>query len=146
MKYLINLEKIEGTDLYKACNFNTLVFDKNGISKLEEYKEEENKPVILEGDLVKTKNGETIYRFAGLTHDGECANLVNVESGKFTSIPFKHIVLHKSYHSNLLEIITTIRKALDCYMVSKTDEENIFKHMEEILAILKKYTTKKGEQ
>lgn len=34
MKYFIDVEKIEGTNLWKAKGFNTLVFDKNGLMKL----------------------------------------------------------------------------------------------------------------
>ena len=34
MKYIIDVEKIEGTNLWKAKEFNTLVFDKNGLMKL----------------------------------------------------------------------------------------------------------------
>lgn len=31
MKYIIELEKLEGTDLYRAKGANTLVFDERGI-------------------------------------------------------------------------------------------------------------------
>lgn len=42
MKYIIELEKIEGTDLWKAKGCNTLVFDKNGIDNiLKPYEKEE---------------------------------------------------------------------------------------------------------
>lgn len=34
MKYIIELEKIEGTDLYKAVGANTLVFDEWGIKNI----------------------------------------------------------------------------------------------------------------
>ena len=34
MKYIIELEKIEGTDLWKAKGCNTLVFDQNGINNI----------------------------------------------------------------------------------------------------------------
>lgn len=34
MKYIIELEPIKGTELYKAKGCNTLVFDKNGIDKI----------------------------------------------------------------------------------------------------------------
>lgn len=34
MKYIIELEKIEGTDLYRAVGANTLVFDERGIKNI----------------------------------------------------------------------------------------------------------------
>ena len=34
MKYIIELEKIEGTDLYRAKGANTLVFDERGIENI----------------------------------------------------------------------------------------------------------------
>lgn len=34
MKYIIELEKIEGTDLYRAVGANTLVFDERGIENI----------------------------------------------------------------------------------------------------------------
>ena len=34
MKYIIELEKIEGTDLYRAIGANTLVFDEKGIKNM----------------------------------------------------------------------------------------------------------------
>ena len=34
MKYIIELEKIEGTDLYRAIGANTLVFDEKGIKNI----------------------------------------------------------------------------------------------------------------
>lgn len=33
-KYIIELEQIKGTELFKAIGCNTLVFDKNGIEKI----------------------------------------------------------------------------------------------------------------
>ena len=43
MKYIIELEKIEGTDLWKAKGCNTLVFDQNGINNILKPLEEEEK-------------------------------------------------------------------------------------------------------
>lgn len=34
MKYIIDVEKIEGTNLWKAKEFNSLVFDENGLDRL----------------------------------------------------------------------------------------------------------------
>ena len=34
MKYIIELEKIEGTDLYRAKGANTLMFDERGIENI----------------------------------------------------------------------------------------------------------------
>ena len=34
MKYIVDLEKIEGTNLYKAKGANTLVFDEKGIKNI----------------------------------------------------------------------------------------------------------------
>lgn len=37
MKYIIEVEQIPGTELYKAKNFNTLIFDQYGLDHLEKY-------------------------------------------------------------------------------------------------------------
>lgn len=50
MKYIIELEKIEGTELYKAKGCNTLVFDKNGIDKILKPLEEETEVCPFEKD------------------------------------------------------------------------------------------------
>jgi len=44
-KYIIELEPIEGTNLYRAKGANTLVFDENGIKNILKPCEEEEKEV-----------------------------------------------------------------------------------------------------
>lgn len=90
MKYIIELEKIEGTDLYKAVGANTLVFDKNGIDNiLTPYEEVE--PVgydkMLVGDIFRFESGTALYEFKGLSKNAERINAVDIESGRFTCLP-----------------------------------------------------------
>lgn len=40
MKYIIEVEQIPGTELWKAKGFNTLIFDQYGLDHLEAYDEE----------------------------------------------------------------------------------------------------------
>lgn len=91
MKYIIELEKIEGTNLYKAKGFNTLVFDNIGIGKLTEYYENEYTFPIQSLDVFKAKNGKKLYRFIehikNETHD--FWNCVDIENGKFVATPAK---------------------------------------------------------
>lgn len=64
MKYIIELEKIEGTDLWKAKGCNTLVFDQNGINNiLKPYEGEERENVdwskVEVDTLVKVYSSDT---------------------------------------------------------------------------------------
>lgn len=56
MKYIIELEEIEGTDLYRAKGANTLVFDKNGIEKILTPLEEEQKCPFEKDELVEVSD------------------------------------------------------------------------------------------
>lgn len=58
MKYIIELEEIEGTDLYRAKGANTLVFDKNGIDKILKPigNEEERKCPFEKDELVEVSD------------------------------------------------------------------------------------------
>lgn len=90
MKYIIELEQIKGTDLWKAKGANTLVFDANGINNiLTPYEKEE--PVgydkMIVGDIFRCKNGKALYEFKGLSKNSERINAVNVESGQFVCLP-----------------------------------------------------------
>lgn len=82
MKYIIELEKIDGTELYKAKGFKTLVFDSYGISLLTPYEE---KRELTEGCTIKTPNGTTLYEFKGFSNDGYL-NVINKSNGKFTCL------------------------------------------------------------
>lgn len=81
MKYIIEVEKIEGTDLFKAKGFNTLVFDSAGLSKLELCDEE-----LVDGCVIKTVNGTTLYEFKGYSNEGYI-NAINLSNNKFVCIP-----------------------------------------------------------
>lgn len=52
MKYIIEVQPIPGTNLYKAKNFNTLVFDQTGLDKLEKVNPKE----IRQGDIIRDKS------------------------------------------------------------------------------------------
>lgn len=82
MKYIIDLEPIEGTNLFKAKGFSTLVFDGYGIGLLEPYELEME---LKEGSLIRTPNGTTIYEFKGYSNDGHI-NAINKSNGKYTSL------------------------------------------------------------
>lgn len=75
MKYVIELEEIEGTDLYRAKGANTLVFDKNGIENILtpiEIEEEEPKCQFKKGEIVEVSEDNIYWRlctFSRLTDD-----------------------------------------------------------------------------
>lgn len=74
MKYIIELEQIEGTDLYRAKGANTLVFDQKGIEKILTPLEEEQKCPFEKDELVEVSD------------DGICWNIrhfVQMEDGKY---------------------------------------------------------------
>ena len=95
MKYIIELEQIEGTDLYKAKGFNTLVFDKIGIEKLQPY---ENATLVDEiilkpGDLVHTINGVCIYEFINyVENDPTHINVKNTKNGYYNCLSTNKMV------------------------------------------------------
>ena len=63
MKYIIELEQIEGTELYKAKGCNTLVFDQNGIDKILKPLEEETEECPFENDeLVEVSDDGISWR------------------------------------------------------------------------------------
>ena len=79
MKYEIEVEKIEGTELYKAKGFNTLVFDEHGLSRLKpinnlksefivERKEEVKTSRFLVGDKIKI-NLSGFGKFTATAHE-----------------------------------------------------------------------------
>lgn len=51
-KYILDLEPIEGTNLYKAKGFNSLVFDEEGIRRLEKYEENESESIGFADDEI----------------------------------------------------------------------------------------------
>lgn len=67
MKYIIELEKIEGTDLYKAKGANTLVFDEWGINNIltplpeEELEVDWSKVAVDTPILVKDGTEENVW-------------------------------------------------------------------------------------
>lgn len=90
MKYLIELEPIKGTNLYKAKGFNTLVFDKYGLQQLTPVEEYHRIPTI--GDAIKTENGTTLYEFRGYDENGR-TNAVNMTSGSYVNLRSDHIIV-----------------------------------------------------
>jgi len=92
MKYIIDLEPIEGTKLFKAKGFNTLVFDSEGLLRLTPFKPETQ---LHEGSLVRTPNGSVVYEFKGFAQDGTL-NCINTNNGKYVSLngePGKYVIL-----------------------------------------------------
>lgn len=92
MKYIIELEKLEGTELWKAKGCNTLVFDKNGIDNiLKPYEDDEFEAItysrMKKGDIIRCKNGKTLYEFHSLSNNTERINAVNVASGNYVCLP-----------------------------------------------------------
>lgn len=91
MKYIIELEKIPNTDLYRAKGANTLVFDENGIKNILTPFEEEWESVtydkMLVNDVIKCEKGKALYEFRGLSKNTERINAVNLESGQFVCLP-----------------------------------------------------------
>lgn len=83
MKYLIELEPIKGTNLYKAKGFNTLVFDEYGLQQLTPVEEFRRIPTI--GDTIRTENGTTLYEFRGYDGNGR-TNAVNIKNGSFVNL------------------------------------------------------------
>lgn len=97
MKYVIELEKLEGTDLYRAKGAKTLVFDERGIGNilipLDEYlKKEEPKKEFKIGDTVRTENGTTKYTFCGYSDNG-LMNCVNLNNNQFVTLNADKVVL-----------------------------------------------------
>ena len=89
MKYIIDVEKIENTDLYRAKGFNTLVFDSFGLSLLEPYEKKE----LTEGCIIRTPNGTTTYKFKGFSNDGHL-NAINLSNGKYVNLSAdKYVVI-----------------------------------------------------
>ena len=80
MKYIIDIKPIEGTNLFKAEGFKTLVFDGEGISKLTPLESE-----LKEGAIIKTPNGSVLYTFMGFAEDGTL-NCINRNNGKYVSL------------------------------------------------------------
>lgn len=89
MKYVIELEKIEGTNLYKAKGFNTLVFDEIGIGKLEPLVEviPVERGAFKPGDIFKTINGKTVYEFVSYCNKNEHINAIRVDNNMFMCLP-----------------------------------------------------------
>lgn len=106
MKYIIELEKIEGTDLYRTVGANTLVFDEKGIKNIlkplpepevdwsrvpvdtpifvrafdEDYKWERRHFAKYEnGKIYAWDNGTTSFTARGTTCDWEYAMLVEAQ-------------------------------------------------------------------
>lgn len=86
MKYIIDVEEIKGTDLYRAKGFSTLVFDSYGLSLLTPFNAN---PGIVDGALFRTKNGSVIYEFKGITKDGYHINAINKTTDKFVCLKSK---------------------------------------------------------
>lgn len=91
MKYIIELEKIPNTNLYKAKGANTLVFDEQGIKNILTPYEEEWESVtydkMLIDDVIRCKNGKALYEFQGLSKNTERINAINLENGQFVCLP-----------------------------------------------------------
>lgn len=97
MKYVIELEKLEGTDLYRAKGANTLVFDERGIGNilipLDEYlKKEEAKKKFAMGDIIRTENGTIKYTFCGYADNGRI-NCVRLDNNQFSTLRADKAVL-----------------------------------------------------
>ncbi len=97
MKYIIELEQIENTNLYKAKGFNTLVFDQTGIDKLTPYNEtpelkmEIVKSSLLKvGDLVKTPHGSVIYKVLNSCDDG--FNVINMANNHYNFLKCDYFI------------------------------------------------------
>lgn len=97
MKYVIELEKLEGTDLYRAKGAKTLVFDERGIGNilipLDEYlKKEETKKEFKIGDIVRTKYSAVKYTFCGYSDIG-MMNCVKLDTNQFISLNASDVIL-----------------------------------------------------
>lgn len=90
MKYLIELEPIKGTNLYKAKGFNTLVFDEYGLQQLTPVEELRRIPTV--GDTIRMKNETTLYEFRGYDKNGR-ANAVNKSNGRFENLCSDRIII-----------------------------------------------------
>lgn len=107
MKYIIELEKISGTDLWKAKGAETLVFNEYGIKNiLKPYEDEcEFEPItydkMLVGDTIRAKNGKTLYEFCGLSNNTERINAINIEKGQYVCLPS-----NSSYVRKVREVIS----------------------------------------
>lgn len=97
MKYVIELEKLEGTDLYRAKGAKTLVFDERGIGNilipLDEYlKKEEPKKEFKIGDTVCTTDGAVKYTFCGYSDTGRM-NCVRLDNNQFATLNANKAIL-----------------------------------------------------
>lgn len=100
MKYIIEVEKIAGTNLHRAKGFNTLVFDEIGLSRLTPYVE---KVDFEKGDIVKTVNGTLEYRFEGLSDNGKL-NCVNLNNNVYTTLSKDKTELVRKYYEDVFEV------------------------------------------
>lgn len=86
MKFIIEVEQIAGTGLYKAKGFNTLVFDAIGLSKLDKVDDGTIMGDEVEANMrIKFPNGTTVYKVVEFAPDGSL-NCVILKSGKYTSL------------------------------------------------------------
>ena len=98
MKYVIELEKLEGTDLYRAKGAKTLVFDERGIGNilipLDEYlkKEEKAKKKFKIGDIVRSKYSAVKYTFCGYSDNG-MMNCVKLDTNQFVALNASMVIL-----------------------------------------------------
>lgn len=83
MQYIIDINPIEGTNLYKAEGFNTLVFDKIGLEKLKPLTAHSSG--LKAGDIFRTPKGTTEYEFVGYSQTGKI-NCVNISNGNYTCL------------------------------------------------------------
>lgn len=90
MKYLIELEPIKGTNLYKAKGFNTLVFDEYGLKQLIPVNTVRRIPKV--GDTIRTENRTTLYEFKGYDKNGRI-NAVNIKNGSYVNLRSDHIIV-----------------------------------------------------
>ena len=101
MKYLIELEPIKGTNLYKAKGFNTLVFDEYGLKQLILVNTVRRIPKV--GDTIRTENGTTLYEFIGYDQNGR-TNAVNKSNGMFANLRSDRIIVVDGEDSYTVEI------------------------------------------
>lgn len=83
MKYIIEVEPIPNTTLYKAKGFNTLVFDEIGLSKLTPMTATANS--LHKGDVFTTKNGSIKYQFENYSDEGHI-NCINLKNHRYVSL------------------------------------------------------------
>lgn len=83
MKYIIEIEPIPKTTLYKAKGFNTLVFDETGLSKLTPMTTSAES--LHPGDVFTTKNGSIEYQFESYSDEGHI-NCINLRNHRYVSL------------------------------------------------------------